>query len=94
MSPGTLSALEHVLNGCGWAEIGGRLLRENGTEGAVIGRTPWIPREPWWHGRPEGLTERRAHAVVAAALSGRRLGCRERRYLHWLVQLAEKGPGE
>jgi hypothetical protein len=96
MKPGTLAALERVLAGCGWDQEGGRLLRADGDQGPVIGRTTWIARAPWWHDRPEGLTERRAWEVIDAALTGRRLGDRQRRYVKWLIEVAEAeagGPG-
>lgn len=85
----TLSALARVLGGCGWDQVGGRLLRAQGDQGEVVGRTDWIPRAPWWLERPDGLTERRCHQVVADALAGRRLGPRQRRYLTWLMAIAE-----
>jgi hypothetical protein len=88
--PGTLAALERVLDGCGWDEVGGRLLRKYGDEGPVIGRTVWIARCQWWHERPEGLTEKRARAVVTKALRGCPLGPRQRRYLAFLVNVAEE----
>jgi hypothetical protein len=88
LEPGVLSALERVLDACGWDQAGGRLLRADGDQGAVIGRTSWIARAPWWEGRPEGLTERRAHQVVRLALAGALLGARQRRYLAWLLDVA------
>jgi hypothetical protein len=93
--PGRLTALGAVLEGCGWAEVGGRIIRD--ASDRVCGRTPWIPRHPWWLERPEGLTERRAHQVVALALEGRTLGDRQRAYLAWLVAQADelaRGEGE
>lgn len=89
MRPGTLSALERVLDACGWDQEGGRLIRAAGDSGPVVGRTVWIARAPWWHDRPEGLTEKRARAVIAAALAGVRLGARQRRYVTWLLARAE-----
>lgn len=87
MRPGTLSALESVLDGCGWDQVGGRLLRD--TDGRVTGRTPWIARAPWWHDRPAGLTEKRARVVIGQALTGQRLGARQRRYLLFLLRVAD-----
>jgi hypothetical protein len=89
VKPGTLAALERVLDGCGWDEVGGRLIRADGDSGPVVGRTVWIARADWWHDRPFGLTEKRARAVVELALHGCRLGDRQRRYLSFLVGVAE-----
>jgi hypothetical protein len=89
VKPGTLAALERVLDGCGWDEVGGRLIRADGDSGPVVGRTVWIARCEWWRDRPAGLTEKRARAVVELALHGCRLGGRQRRYLGFLVGVAE-----
>jgi hypothetical protein len=92
--PGTLAALDQVLDACGWDEIGGRLIRAAGDEGPVVGRTVWIPRAEFWRDRPPGLTARRAREVVARALAGdRKLGPRQRRYLAFLVETAEAEAG-
>jgi hypothetical protein len=88
VKPGTLAALDRVLDACGWDEVGGRLIRAGGWDGPVTGRTVWIPRAEWWRDRPDGLTEKRARAVVGDALAGKRLGCRQRRYLEFLVEVA------
>lgn len=88
IAPGTLAALERVLDGCGWDQ-GGRVIRGRGPEGPVTGRTVWIARCAWWHDRPAGLTERRAREVVHKALRGCPLGER-RRYLAFLVDTAEE----
>jgi hypothetical protein len=88
-----LASLARVLAQCGWAEIGGRLLRAQGDQGEVIGRTTWVARAPWWLERPEGLTEARCAQVIGAALGGARLGERQRRWLAWLVAVAEAEAG-
>jgi hypothetical protein len=95
MTPGTLTALDRVLDGCGWDEVGGRLIRAYGPDGdgPVIGRTSWVARAPWWHDRPAGLTEKRARQVIEAALSCRRLGPRQSRYVRWLLEVAEMEAG-
>lgn len=43
---GTTETLRAMAARAGWAEQGGRLLRD--PDGVVIGRTKWMPTEPWF----------------------------------------------
>jgi len=43
---GSTESLRSMAARAGWAEQGGRLLRD--PDGVVIGRTKWMPNEPWF----------------------------------------------
>lgn len=72
----------------GWAEVGGRLLMDS--EGKVLGRTKWIPREQWWAERPKGLTEDQVHAAVDKALAGSKLTKRQRSVVSFMADVHEE----
>lgn len=87
ITPDTLQSLAYVLTRCGWDQVGGRLLRD--ANGTANGRTTWIPREPWWHERPDGMTEDDAMHVVRAALTAKRkLTAKQLRQLAFLLNVA------
>jgi hypothetical protein len=77
----------------GWAEVGGRIIREQapiedvamgslGAQGEVVGRTKWIPRSDFWPNRPDkSLSERGAHAALDKLASGERLTPKEQRFI-------------
>jgi hypothetical protein len=78
-------------NEAGWAEIGGRMIRAADTGGEkpeVVGRTKWIPRAPWWIGRPEGMTEKVAKATIDKAIGGEPLKPREQQALDYMMRVA------
>lgn len=70
----------------GWAQIGGRLLRD-ATTGEATGRTTWIPHADWWPGRPKGLKEDEVHAAVDKAVSGQPMGKREVDTVEYMEQV-------
>lgn len=86
----------------GWAQVGGRVIRESGTgpeegqgslagtgEGAVIGRTSWIPNAEWWPGRPVGYNTQQVKDIVAKALAGERLGPKQQQLLEYMTEVAD-----
>ncbi|MGH8713382.1 MAG: hypothetical protein ACREYB_05185 [Casimicrobiaceae bacterium] len=87
------ASLESIRSEIGWAERGGRILRqpmegealhELGQTGEVIGRTGWIPRSDFWPARPDkSLSERGAHAALDKVTSGERLTPREQRFVDY-----------
>jgi hypothetical protein len=66
--------LREMIGESGWAERGGRLLREHSEhgpdDGAVVGRTKWIPKHEWWGGKPKGLTEANVARIIERGLAG------------------------
>ncbi|MCU0950794.1 MAG: hypothetical protein MUC68_06945 [Burkholderiaceae bacterium] len=74
----------------GWAQEGGRILREDGEDqmSAVVGRTTWIPNAEWWPGRPKGLTEAQVKRAIDKALAGEKLTKRETDMVRYLVDVA------
>jgi diguanylate cyclase (GGDEF)-like protein len=73
----------------GWAQTGGRLLRDATTD-EVTGRTSWIPNADWWPGRPKGLKEQEVHAAVDKALTGQPLKKRERDMVAYMVDVHDE----
>jgi hypothetical protein len=93
-------ALETMAKETGWAETGGRLLREMvdgdadqgmgiGT-GKVIGRTPWVPNAEWWPGRPKGMTEAKTGEAIRKALAGEPLKAAEQRMVDYMLDYAKE----
>jgi len=78
--------LERMAGETGWAEIGGRMIRD--TEGNVADRTKWVPRAAWWPGRPDGMSEDGVKTAVRKALAGEELSPGERRMVEYLIQQA------
>lgn len=68
----------------GWAEIGGRIIRD-ATTGEVCDRTKWVANADWWPGRPKGLTEKQIHAAIDHALAGETLSKPERQMIDYLI---------
>lgn len=71
-------------NETGWAEIGGRLIRDPVTN-EVTGRTKWIPHAEWWPGRPKGLTESQSRQAIDKALTGEPMTAAERRLIDYMI---------
>jgi hypothetical protein len=82
--------LLRMKNETGWAEEGGKLLRSDGEEGDVIGRTAWVPNAEWWPGRPKGLKEFEVKAAIDKAIAGEKLKAGERRTVEYLADVAEQ----
>ena len=87
----TIRAELSVMKGeTGWAETGGKLLRDAGDEGNVIGRTHWVPNAEWWPGRPKGLKETEVRKAVDKALAGETLTTKERKMVEYMADVAEQ----
>lgn len=85
--PAYREALPHYAEGAGWAEEGGKLIRN--AEGDAVGRTAWVPRADWWAGKPEGITERLVKNGVAKALKGEPMPAAEKHAVGWLLTVIE-----
>lgn len=80
-------SLEGMKQETGWDTVGGRMLRDHKT-GEVIGRTPWLPRYPWYKDKPTVHSERQVQAVIDKMLAGRKLGSQEQVLAEWLAGVA------
>lgn len=84
LSPETLAGYQ---NTAGWAERGGRLLRDE--SGQVTGRTTWLPRDAWWAAyKASGkgtLNEAQAKAALQAAIDGQPLNEKAQALLEFLA---------
>lgn len=77
----------------GWAEEGGRLIREvdsGGLKAEVTGRTSWIPNAEWWPGRPDGLNARAVQRAVDKAIAGDKLTASETRTIQYMSEYARE----
>lgn len=83
--PKVRAELEGLAAEAGWAEAGGRLMRDD--QGEVVGRTKWAPKAEWWSERPAGMTERSAKRLVAKVLENpqAKLGEKQAQHLEWLI---------
>jgi hypothetical protein len=75
----------------GWAEVGGKMIRQQeagdlglGT-GGVLGRTQWLPKADWWPGKPKSLTEKTGNDLVQKVLEGKSLTKADKANLEFLV---------
>jgi hypothetical protein len=93
------ATLEGMRNETGWAQVGGRVIREGQQtpgglvgdgQGDVVGRTEWIPRAEWWPSRPKGLNEDQVHTAVDKALRGAPLTKREREMIEFMSDVADE----
>ena len=84
LSPETLAGYRNTV---GWAERGGKLLRD--ASGQVTGRTKWLPRDPWWAAyKASGsgtLSEAQAKAALQAAIDGQPLTAKQQALLTFLA---------
>jgi hypothetical protein len=91
--PEVQASLKRYANESGWAEIGGRLLRENAEDNtsAVTGRTRWTPNASWWTNRPVNLkgdiNGRATQSAVNKALRGDKLTPNEKKMVDFLVNM-------
>jgi hypothetical protein len=75
----------------GWAEVGGKLLRQQEAgdlglgSGEVLGRTQWLPKADWWPGKPKSLTEKTGNDLVQKVLEGKTLTKADKANLEFLV---------
>lgn len=98
-NPDAQQALNAMAGNVGWAEQGGRLLRENADDefSAVVGRTKWVPNAEWWPTiSPNARIQnpRDAQAAVQKAIRGDKLSAKERRFVGELLDIyeAEEAP--
>ncbi|HWG75491.1 MAG TPA: JAB domain-containing protein [Steroidobacteraceae bacterium] len=80
----------------GWAEVGGKLLRQADTGGLkpeATGRTKWLPREPWFAllqraaPLPKNTNGEATREAVRKAIAGEKLTAAERRHVDELVAI-------
>lgn len=88
--------LQEMAQGAGWAEVGGKMLRESNDfndpgYNKIVGRTKWIPRQEWFGqvGTRLGKGHRTYPEVLADALAGKPLTARERLALEDMIPHAE-----
>lgn len=75
----------------GWAEVGGRMIRQQDDGGnETITRTAWVPNAEWWPGRPKGLKETDLHKAIDKAVAGEKLNPAERRAVEYMADVAEQ----
>lgn len=80
-------------NEAGWAEVGGRMIRQKHSEVAgdeTITRSQWIPKADWWKGRPGGLNEAQTQEAVRKAIAGEKLNAREQRAVDYMVEVSNE----
>lgn len=80
------SVLKSYADNAGWAQEGGRLLRD--ADGNANGRTTWEARDPYWKEMPAGYRERNGEwfrSAVEKALSGKKLTKREENAVKWAL---------
>lgn len=85
--PNYRQAFEAMANETGWAEVGGRMIRN---EDGSISRTAWVPNAEWWPGRPKGLSEAKAKEAIAKALAGEPLKAAEQRLVDYMLGYAKE----
>jgi len=96
MPPEHASDLRAMAEGSGWAEQGGNLLRSEGKEGEVTGRTKWVPAQEWFGRMRQDLgrlgLSRQADIkeAVEKAISGKKMGKNEQRTVDWMKDEAAK----
>lgn len=94
--PETLERLRQMTHETGWDQVGGQLIRNKpdddvGLKPEVVGRTPWIPRAPWFAELAERLPgkARQYREALEAAEKGEKLSALERRVLTDMAQMAQ-----
>lgn len=79
-----LAEMRALASEIGWAEYGGRIIRDSDT-GEVSGRTPWVPRSDFWPSRPDAsLTESQAFAAIGKIERGETLKPIEHRFARYI----------
>lgn len=97
--------LRQLIGEIGWAEKGGRILREQPKtveemrdkdfRGDVVGRTKWVPLSDFWPGRPDKkLTQRQADAAIDKAIKGEKLSPIEQRFIDYANEELKFRDGE
>lgn len=72
----------------GWAQEGGRVVRDIDTE-QVTGRTSWIPNAEWWPGRPGGYNTEQVQNIIRKAIAGERLGPKQQALVEYMTEVAD-----
>ena len=80
-------SIEAMANETGWAEVGGRMIRN---EDGSISRTAWVPNAEWWPGRPKELSEAKAKKAIQKALDGEPLKPAEQRLIDYMLDYARE----
>jgi hypothetical protein len=81
------ASIEAMANETGWAEVGGRMIRN---EDGSISRTAWVPNAEWWPGRPKELSEAKAKKAIQKALDGEPLKPAEQRLIDYMLEYARE----
>jgi hypothetical protein len=81
-----LRDLAQTLEGAGWEQRGGHLIRNH--QGEPVGRTDWIPKSPWWAERPHSFSERQVAGILLKHLRMQRLTRREAHCLNDMLEVA------
>lgn len=109
-TPEKTNALRALAGQAGWAQVGGKLLREGAMtetglvgegQGAVNGRTKWLPKAEWWPDRPAkridkktgqvtGYNEAETADIIEKGINGKLLGKNQRVYFDFLNGLADE----
>lgn len=90
--PGIQAALRSMAAQAGWAQRGGELLRDENDN--VVGRTTWVPNDPWYAELPERLNREATIEAVRKAIAGERLGAKERRVVDYMLDAIERSREE
>lgn len=94
--PGVTEELRRMAPHAGWSETGGRMIRKSEDPDSpdystVVGRTKWLPHEPWFAGLPTKLGKDGDYvALVEKALAGEKLTAREQRVIEGMTEAAEQ----
>lgn len=81
------ASIEAMANETGWAEVGGRMIRN---EDGSISRTAWVPNAEWWPGRPKELSEAKAKKAIQKALAGEPLKPAEQRLIDYMLEYSRE----
>ena len=81
------ASIEAMANETGWAEVGGRMIRN---EDGSVSRTAWVPNAEWWPGRPKELSEAKAKQAIQKALAGEPLKPAEQRLVDYMLDYARE----
>jgi predicted RNA methylase len=81
--PETQRVMRRMATEAGWAQRGGELMRDENDN--VLGRTTWLPREPWYAEIAERLSPPATVEAVRKATAGEKLGAKERRVVGYML---------
>lgn len=88
--------LAYMADQAGWEQVGGKMIRADGLDQSsdVTGRTPWIPKQPWYQMMPERLNEDDTIEAVGKALTGQPMTAKEKRVIANMLDFAKAGVAE